>query len=170
MLVNTGLASEQPGAAGRAGISGGGSYQGHRDAALAADPGIAAAPDDTALILYTSGTTGLPKGVELTSRNLGCALRELHTGIGLGERSVCAAPIPFFHISGLGLLLAANLNGGQILLDQVLDTQGLLEFLVGRRVTHAAVVPTVLQRLLALPDSRTADWSALSPAREGTAP
>ncbi len=150
--------------------AGGGSYQEHRDAASAVDPGVIAEPDDTALILYTSGTTGLPKGVELTGRNLGCALRELHAGIGLDAGSVCAAPIPFFHISGLGLLLAANLNGGQILLDLVTDTADLLRFLVGRGVTHAAVVPTVLQRLLALPEAKAADWSSLSHIVYGASP
>jgi acyl-CoA synthetase (AMP-forming)/AMP-acid ligase II len=149
---------------------GAGSYEDRLAAAPASDPGAAAGPDDTALILYTSGTTGLPKGVELTGRNLGCALRELHAGIGLDERSVCAAPIPFFHISGLGLLLAANLNGGQLLLDPAPDPASLLRFLVGHGVTHAAVVPTVLQRLLALPEAKTADWTALSHIVYGASP
>ena len=164
------LVTGEPGDPGRAAADGELSYEAHRDAAPPADPGATAGPDDTALILYTSGTTGLPKGVELTGRNLGCALRELHAGIGLDERSVGAAPIPFFHISGLGLLLAANLNGSQLLLDQVTDTPGLLRFLTSRRVTHAAVVPTVLQRLLALPEARTADWSALSHIVYGASP
>ena len=157
------------GAAGRA-ADGAHVYEAYRDAAPPTDPGVPAGPDDTALILYPSGTTGLPKGVELTGRNLGCALRELHAGIGLDERSVCAAPIPFFHVSGLGLLLAANLNGGRLLLDQVTDTAGLLRFLTSRRVTHAAVVPTVLQRLLARPEAKTADWSALSHIVYGASP
>ena len=108
-----------------------GGYQAWRDAAPAEDPGELAGPDETALILYTSGTTGAPKGVELTGRNLGCALHELHASIGLDESSVCAAPIPFFHIAGLGLLLAANLNGGNLLLEQAADPAGVLRLLVG---------------------------------------
>ncbi len=147
-----------------------GGYQAWRDAAPAEDPGELAGPDETALILYTSGTTGAPKGVELTGRNLGCALHELHASIGLDESSVCAAPIPFFHIAGLGLLLAANLNGGNLLLEQAADAAGVLRLLVDRQVTHAAVVPTVLQRLLALPECRTADWSALSYVVYGASP
>jgi acyl-CoA synthetase (AMP-forming)/AMP-acid ligase II len=146
------------------------SYPTWRDAAAAEDPGDIAGPDETALILYTSGTTGAPKGVELTGRNLGCALHELHAGIGLDEQSVCAAPIPFFHIAGLGLLLAANLNGGSLLLEQAPDMVGVLRLLVDRKVTHAAVVPTVLQRLLALPECKTADWSALSYVVYGSSP
>jgi acyl-CoA synthetase (AMP-forming)/AMP-acid ligase II len=109
-------------------------YLAWRDGAPASDPGEMAGPDETALILYTSGTTGTPKGVELTGRNLGCALHELHAGIGLDENSVCAAPIPFFHIAGLGLFLAANLNGGSLLLEQPPDTLGVLNMLVDREV------------------------------------
>jgi acyl-CoA synthetase (AMP-forming)/AMP-acid ligase II len=118
----------------------------------------------------TSGTTGTPKGVELTGRNLGCALHELHAGIGLDENSVCAAPIPFFHVAGLGLFLAADLNGGSLLLKQPPDTLGVLNMLVDREVTHAAVVPTVLQRLLARPEAKTADWSALKYVVYGASP
>ena len=118
------------------------------------DPGELAAPDETALILYTSGTTGAPKGVELTGRNLGCALHELHASIDLDEGSVCAAPVPFFHVAGLGMLLAANLNGGNLLLEQQADIAGVLRLLIDRKVTHAVLVPTVLQRLLALPECR----------------
>ena len=145
-------------------------YLAWRDYASADDPGEMAEPDETALILYTSGTTGAPKGVELTGRNLGCALHELHTDIGLDESSVCAAPIPFFHIAGLGMLLAANLNGGNLLLEQQADIAGVLRMLVDRKVTHAVLVPTVLQRLLALPEAKAADWSGLSYVVYGASP
>jgi acyl-CoA synthetase (AMP-forming)/AMP-acid ligase II len=147
-----------------------GGYQAWRDAAPAEDPGEQAGPDETALILYTSGTTGAPKGVELTGRNLGCALHELHASIGLDESSVCAAPVPFFHIAGLGMLLAANLNGGNLLLEQAADIGGVLRLLIDRKVTHAVLVPTVLQRLLALPECKTADWSVLSYVVYGASP
>ena len=145
-------------------------YLAWRDYAPADDPGEMAAPDETALILYTSGTTGVPKGVELTGRNLGCALHELHASIELDEGSVCAAPVPFFHVAGLGMLLAANLNGGNLLLEQQADIAGVLRLLVDRKVTHAVLVPTVLQRLLALPECKTTDWSALRYVVYGASP
>ena len=77
---------------------------------------------------------------------------------------------PFFHIAGLGLFLAANLNGGSLLLEQPPDTLGVLRMLVDRKVTHAAVVPTVLQRLLALPECQNAGWSALKYVIYGASP
>jgi len=68
------------------------------------------------------------------------------------------------------MLLAANLNGGNLLLEQQADMTGVLSMLIDRKVTHAVLVPTVLQRLLALPECRTADWSALSYVVYGASP
>jgi acyl-CoA synthetase (AMP-forming)/AMP-acid ligase II len=51
------------------------------------------------------------------------------------------------------MLLAANLNGNNLLLEQQADIAGVLRLLVDRKVTHAVLVPTVLQRLLALPEA-----------------
>ena len=87
----------------------------------------------------------------MTGRNLGCALHELHAGIGLDENSVCAAPIPFFHIAGLGLFLAANLLEQQAAAccSSRPQTLGVPCLLVDRKMTHAAVMPTVLQAIRA---------------------
>ncbi len=146
------------------------SYERWRDEQDARDPDVAVASDDTALILYTSGTSGLPKGIMLTGRNFGCALYSLNQDIELREDSVCAAPIPFFHIAGLGLALAANLNGGRLLLETAVDPPGVLRLLIDRRVSHAAVVPTVLQRLLALDEVAREDFSALRYIVYGASP
>ena len=147
-----------------------GSYEVWRDEREAQDPYISVDLDDTALILYTSGTSGLPKGIMLTGRNFGWALYSLNQDIELQEASVCAAPIPFFHIAGLGLALAANLNGGRLLLETAVDPLAVLRLLVDRRVSHAAVVPTVLQRLLALDEITREDFSALRYIVYGASP
>lgn len=153
-------------------VAGGGvgSYEVWRDEQDTRDPNVPVDPDDTALILYTSGTSGLPKGIMLTGRNFGCALYSLNQDIELQEDSVCAAPIPFFHIAGLGLALAANLNGGRLLLETAVDPPAVLRLLVDRRVSHAAVVPTVLQRLLALDGIANEDFSALRYIVYGASP
>ena len=68
----------------------------------AEDPGVEAGPDDVACQLYTSGTTGLPKGVMLTNRNLFSLLPKVVSNWGLDENSVTLAPMPLFHIAGSG--------------------------------------------------------------------
>jgi acyl-CoA synthetase (AMP-forming)/AMP-acid ligase II len=136
-------------------------YEAWLSAADTADPLVPVAPGDTAVIFYTSGTTGRPKGIMLSGDNLGQALATMHYDMELTTTSVAMAPIPYFHISGLGLALVANLNGAALLLQTASGPDELMTLLSARRVSHAAVVPTILQTLLNLPRSRETDWSAL---------
>lgn len=138
-----------------------GEFEALRDAASTIDTGYCPEADDTALVLYSSGTTGIAKGIELTGRNLSAAMTFLNRGIELDERSVCAAPVPLFHIGGIDLSLAAMLNGACLLLEFGTGTEQILENLLAQKVTHVAMVPTVLERLLQLPATRSADWSCL---------
>lgn len=135
-----------------------------------ADPGAEPDAEDPALIFYTSGTTGTPKGIVLTGRSLGQALATMHHDMELDTTSVALAPIPYFHVSGLGLALVANLNGAALLLELETEPAALVDLLVRRRVSHAAVVPTLIQRMVNLPAARTADWSALKYLVYGAAP
>ncbi|HEX2902636.1 MAG TPA: AMP-binding protein [Jatrophihabitans sp.] len=134
------------------------------------DPGREPGPDEPAVILYTSGTTGLPKGIVLTGGSIGQALATMHWDMELDETSVAMAPIPYFHVSGLGLAMVANLNGAALLLELATEPTALMNLLVSRRVSHAAVVPTLIQRLVQLPAAATADWSALKYLVYGSAP
>jgi len=134
------------------------------------DPGFAAKPADPAIIFYTSGTTGRPKGIVLSGAALGQALATMHYDMELDTTSVAMAPIPYFHISGLGLALVANLNGAALLLETETEPSRLVDLLVRRRVSHAAVVPTLIQRVVDLPASAGADWSALKYLVYGSAP
>ncbi len=119
----------------------------------AIDPHADGAGHQTALILYSSGTTGHPKGVMLTGHNLSQALAGVQNLLELDESSVAMAPIPFFHISGLGLALVATLVGAELLAFTPHAPDALLRSLRELAVTHAIVVPTVIQRLLELPDA-----------------
>ncbi len=154
-----GVAGESP--AWRVVTFGTGEYEAQRDAAPAIDPGECPEPDATTLLLYTSGTTGTPKGIELTGRNISAGMAFLNRGIELGVDSVCAAPVPLFHIGGIGIAITAVLNGACLLLEFGSGTQQILENLLAQEVTHVVMVPTILQRLLELPAARTADWTRL---------
>jgi acyl-CoA synthetase (AMP-forming)/AMP-acid ligase II len=147
-----------------------GSYQAWRDAAAAVDPGVVPHTDATQLMLYSSGTTGRPKGIELTGANLAYALGGLQETAAIDTDSVVLCPIPFFHIAGLGMALASAIDGGRLLLGDAGGPGGLLDLLVARRVSHAVAVPTVLQQVLALPGTAGADWSALRFLVYGAAP
>jgi acyl-CoA synthetase (AMP-forming)/AMP-acid ligase II len=134
------------------------------------DPAWVGKPADPAIIFYTSGTTGPPKGIVLSGAALGQALATMHYDMELDTTSVAMAPIPYFHISGLGLALVANLNGAALLLETETEPTRLVDLLVRRRVSHAAVVPTLIQRMVDLPAAAGADWSALKYLVYGSAP
>ncbi|GAA1301616.1 AMP-binding protein [Planotetraspora silvatica] len=134
------------------------------------DPGERPDPDATAVIFYTSGTTGTPKGIMLSGRNLGRALATMHHEIDLDETSVAMAPIPYFHISGFGLALIAAVNGAAILLENATAPGELRDLLIARRVSHAVMVPTLIQRLVSLDGVTDHDWSALKYVVSGASP
>jgi acyl-CoA synthetase (AMP-forming)/AMP-acid ligase II len=69
-------------------------------------------PDTLALLPYSSGTTGLPKGVLLTHRNLAAAIGQVQQALGLTERDVVLALPPFCHVMGFVVTLAAPLAAG----------------------------------------------------------
>lgn len=107
------------------------------------DPGFARDPGETALMFYTSGTTGRLKGIELTGANLGQAIAAMHYLLELDTDAVALAPVPFFHVSGLGLALVAALNGAALLLRNPTSPDNLCRILQEEKVTHAVAVPTV---------------------------
>ena len=137
------------------------SYAAWRDAADEADPGHARGPRDAALMFYSSGTTGRPKGVELPAEGFGRGLSGMHYLIGFDTSSVAHAPLPFFHISGVALALAAALDGAALLMVAQQSTADLCRLMQEHRVSHTVLVPTVVADLLQLPGVRDLDWSAL---------
>ncbi len=105
--------------------------------------------DDEALIVYTSGTTGLPKGVVLTQYNLlvdAKAISEWH-GLEKGQRMMCVLPI--HHVNGTVVTLMTPLYyGGSVVLNQKFHTATFFQRLADERVHVVSVVPTLLQFLL----------------------
>ncbi|MBM9459375.1 AMP-binding protein [Nocardioides sp. zg-536] len=137
----------------------------------ATDPAADGGGDEPALILYSSGTTGNPKGVVLSGHNMARALAAVQDLLELDDTSVAMAPIPFFHISGLGLALVATLVGAELITFTPAGPEDLVATLRERRVSHAVVVPTVLQRLVEMPQSQEPGaWEHLRYVIYGAAP
>jgi long-chain acyl-CoA synthetase len=111
----------------------------------------ATVPNDTAVILYTSGTTGRPKGAELTHSNMltnAMVSRDLYLP-KIGERNVGLMVLPLFHVFGMTVVLNAILfMGGTLVLMARFDPATALEMMVQERVTFFSGVPTMYWGLL----------------------
>jgi long-chain acyl-CoA synthetase len=144
-------------------------YDAWRDAAPPVDPGHVTADDEVAMLLYTSGTTGQPKGVMLTHGNLGHT-RRLGEIWGMGPASVNLVAMPMFHIGGSGYGMSTFAMGGHTVLVRDIIPAQLVQAIGQHRVTHAFFVPAVVQMLLQVPGVEEADWSSMELLMYGASP
>jgi long-chain acyl-CoA synthetase len=119
--------------------------------------------DDTAVILFTSGTTGQPKGAELTHANLARNTEVVRTDVlRLTAEDVIFGGLPLFHSFGQTCTLnAAVASGASLSLLPRFDPVRALQILAGHRATVLMAVPTMYSALLASPDRAAYDVSAL---------
>ena len=134
------------------------------------DPDVESAPGDVAMQLYTSGTTGMPKGVMLTNANLGAILPQLSAEIGLGDESVSMVAMPLFHIGGSGWALAGIGRGARTVIIRDIDPPAVLGAIQSEAVTHAFLVPAAIMVLLAAPQCAGTDFSRFRCMTYGAAP
>jgi len=138
-------------------------------------PSIAA--DDIALLQYTGGTTGLPKGAMLTHGNLTAAVsiydvwnepaREKRAGIA--ERVICV--LPLFHIFALTVVMLSAIRRGTLIsLHQRFDIEAVMRDIEVKRATAFPGVPTMWIAIAALPDLDRRDFSSLATFGSGGAP
>jgi acyl-CoA synthetase (AMP-forming)/AMP-acid ligase II len=129
-------------------------------------------PQDTALQLYSSGTTGLPKGVELTHANLMAGLANaIPEAVGYrGGADVMLNALPTYHIAGVGIGLLTAMRGGKSVLYPDFDPAAAVAAIAEHRVTHAFLVPAMIQFMLASPGAAAADYSSLRGVSYGASP
>jgi long-chain acyl-CoA synthetase len=119
-------------------------------------------PGDTAVLLYTSGTTGKPKGVKLTHFQLFMNARAHCEAFDMSNESVTVAVMPLFHALGLsGLLNATVFAGGTIALLPKFDATLVLEAIQQHKATVLHGVPTMYHALLNHPERALYDTSSL---------
>src|SRR4249920_85200 len=134
-------------------------------------------PDDVALLQYTGGTTGLPKGAMLSHGNLTAAVsiydvwgkpaREERGGAI--ERIICV--LPLFHIFALTVVMLTSLRRGNLIsLHQRFDVEAVMRDIEVKRATYFPGVPTMWIAIAALPDLDKRDLSSLFSVGSGGAP
>ena len=133
-------------------------------------PDYTARPDDCFVQLYTSGTTGFPKGAMLTHRSLGTHTLAASAVFGFDFDSVNMVAMPLFHVGGTSWALQSLATGARtVIVREVVPTE-ILDQIQRLRVTHAFFVPTVYEFFLALPNLGDYDLSSLTCLGYGGSP
>jgi long-chain acyl-CoA synthetase len=135
------------------------------------DPGVVAKTSDVAFQLYSSGTTGRPKGVMLTNDNFLGILPSARDLWAMNEHAINLVAMPLFHIGGSGWATAGQYNGCKsIILRETVDVGGIVKMIGEHRITHAFMVPALLAFTLMVPDIDKADFSSLKLIAYGASP
>jgi acyl-CoA synthetase (AMP-forming)/AMP-acid ligase II len=135
-------------------------YAAFRDAGAAVEPGRRAAETDLCWLLYTSGTTGLPKGAMLSHRNLMAGIFNSMVGWEIGGDEVSMYTFPMFHVAGY-VMPMWHLRCFPIVLMRTFDPPTLLANVEKYRVTNTSMAPTMVAMLLESPDTGRYDLSSL---------
>ena len=127
--------------------------------------------DDPCLIMYTSGTTGRPKGAVLTHGNITWNSLNVLVDIDLTADEVTLVTAPMFHTAALNMTcLPTLLKGGTLVLMAAFDPVAALAAITGHQVTYMFGVPTMYDAIAACPEWPDADLSSLRQVNCGGAP
>ncbi|MEX1670074.1 long-chain-fatty-acid--CoA ligase [Zhongshania guokunii] len=135
---------------------------------------ISVCADDAALQLYTSGTTGNPKGVVLPNRAFFDPwVYQDHPEMAwnnIQSNDVCLLAMPFFHVGGIGLAFMALRGGASAVIVPEFSPRELLKIVPEFGISRTFLVPAALRAILLLPEAAAADWSSLQQIIYGAAP
>ncbi|MFM8851817.1 MAG: AMP-binding protein, partial [Acidimicrobiaceae bacterium] len=126
-------------------------YERWVSAQSAVDPKVPTKPSDIAFQLYSSGTTGRPKGVMLTNDHFFALLPAARDVWGMSEKTVNLVAMPLFHIGGGGWATAGQYAGAKSIIMRDVDPSAMLTLIEKHRITHAFAVPALLQFALVMP-------------------
>jgi acyl-CoA synthetase (AMP-forming)/AMP-acid ligase II len=128
------------------------------------DPDLRADPDDVLYQMYTSGTTGLPKGVLLTHRSVLTNCAQVSCGLSYaiepGDRWLIVAPL--FHAAAVITAFNCVFGGGCLVIQRGFDPVAVVDALAEERIALTTLVPAMIQAcLVAVPDAGERDYTAL---------
>jgi acyl-CoA synthetase (AMP-forming)/AMP-acid ligase II len=147
------------------------SYEALRDAAVTPALTRPLMSDDI-LQLYTSGTTGLPKGVRLNNANY-AAFLELRTqveGFDYGAEDTVLIVMPLFHVAGTNISFSGLAAGGRVIILPEFNPAEVLRLIEAERVAHVFLVPAMINMLLQTPQIANTDLSSLKSVAYGASP
>ena len=129
------------------------------------DPGITVDPESIAVQMYTSGTTGHPKGVQLPHRSLLAINKRVEAEqwewLDWSSENVSVLNIPLFHIGGLWWIVQSMTAGATCVLIDLFNAGKVLDALEQHKATKICMVPAMIQMLLSEPGCKERDYSAL---------
>jgi acyl-CoA synthetase (AMP-forming)/AMP-acid ligase II len=128
-------------------------------------------PEDVAVVMYTSGTTGHPKGAALSHANIHWNSFNVLIDVDLAGDEVTLVNAPMFHVAALNqTVLPTLLKGGTVVLAPAFDPAATLEVIARRRVTYLFGVPAMFQAIADAPGWADADLSSVRTMICGGAP
>jgi fatty-acyl-CoA synthase len=142
------------------------------ETAATSDPRLEADGQDDVIQVYTSGTTGGPKGVRLTNRNYLTTFKLTTASGGLNYKSgdTVLAAMPFFHVAGVNIALIAMASGARSAILRDAAPQLILDTISQERVNHAFLAPALIQMLMQAPGIEAADLSSMRTLTYGASP
>ena len=136
-------------------------WQQHSDV----QPNVAIEPNDVVVQMYTSGTTGRPKGVQLAHYSFFAIAKEFvkqgKSWIGWSKTDKSLIVLPFFHIGGLWWAIRGLASGAENILLETFDSNEVLEVIEKYCITKTCMVPAMIQVLLTEPRCKGTDFSSL---------
>jgi acyl-CoA synthetase (AMP-forming)/AMP-acid ligase II len=147
-------------------------FEAWRDAQSGDDPALGGDPSEVFVQMYTSGTTGLPKGVQLTHANYAAcfaAMNQRPWSVA-GPEDTLFAPAPFFHVNGLNGILRSLASGSRLLSTDQFRPAQVVDLFERERVTRTSLAPAMIQMCLEVPGVAERDFSAMKLITYGGSP
>lgn len=134
------------------------------------DEVYAGSPDGCFVQLYTSGTTGFPKGAMLTHRGMLAHSANVEADFDLDENSIVQVAMPLFHVGGTSYALLALSCGAPIVMMRLPEPAAALEMIERDGITHTFLVPALLAAIAQIPGAAQRDLSSIRALSYGASP